>query len=89
MNREHAQRVDFELIKRIVPLAAILERYGVLPELKRVGTQLKGCCPIHKGSNPRQFVVDLNKNVWRCFSPSNAIAAAACSSSSPSWSGLR
>ena len=69
MNSERAQRVDFELIKRTVPLAAILERYGVVPELKRVGAQLKGRCPVHKGGNPRQFVVDLNKNVWRCFSP--------------------
>ena len=69
MNREHARRVYFEQIKRVVPLSAILERFGILPELKRVGTQLKGCCPIHRGSNPRQFVVDLNKNVWHCFSP--------------------
>jgi len=67
MDREHAARVYFEQIKRTVPLAAILERYGILSELKRVGTQLKGCCPIHNGSNSRQFVVDLNKNVWRCF----------------------
>ena len=36
-------------------------------ELKRVGLSLRGCCPIHKGSNPQQFVVDLRKNVWRCF----------------------
>jgi len=69
LNSEHAQRVYFEQINRAVPLEAILQHYDILAELKRVGTQLKGCCPVHKGSNSQQFVVDLNKNVWRCFSP--------------------
>jgi hypothetical protein len=32
-----------------------------------MGPQLKGCCPIHKGTNPKAFVVDPRKNVWRCF----------------------
>jgi len=69
LNKQHAQRVYFEQIKRVVPLEAVLQHYGILSELKREGSQLKGRCPIHKGSNPRQFAVDLNKNVWRCFSP--------------------
>ena len=39
MNKAHAQRiVDFQEIKR-VPLAAILERYNIMTELKRIGTQ--------------------------------------------------
>jgi len=54
---------------RKAPFAAILERYGVLHSLKRAGEQLKGPCPIHGGSNPEQFVVDLDKTVWCCFSP--------------------
>ena len=68
MNTEHAQRVLFEQLKRTIPITAVLAKYGI--ELKRIGTQLKGCCPIHKGSNSRQFVVDENKGLWRCFSPS-------------------
>jgi len=68
VNAQHAQRIYFEQIKRVVPLTAVLARYHI--ELKKVGTSLKGCCPIHKGSNSRQFVVDENKNLWRCFSPS-------------------
>lgn len=70
MNREHASRVmQFQDIKRLVPLATVLERYGVLSELKRVGRQLFGVCPIHNGTNKKQFVVDLNKDsgLWRCF----------------------
>ena len=47
---------------------AVLAKYGI--ELKRQGNNMKGCCPIHKGSNPRQFVVDEAKGLWRCFSPS-------------------
>ena len=69
MNTNHARRVYFEQIRRVVPLAAILERYGILSELKRVGSSHKGCCPIHKGNNRRQFAADLQKNVWKCFSP--------------------
>src|SRR6266702_2104366 len=69
MNQQHARRIYFEQIKRSVSITDVLERYGILSELKRVGSQLKGCCPIHHGSNSRQFVVDLNKNLFHCFSP--------------------
>jgi DNA primase len=68
MDRTHAQRVLFEQLKRTVPIAAILAKYNI--ELKRSGTSLKGCCPIHNGSNPNQFHVDENKGLWKCFSPS-------------------
>ena len=59
--------VDFAELRRAVPLALIISRYGLDAELKRVGSSLHGCCPVHKGTNPAQFVVDLQKNVWRCF----------------------
>jgi CHC2 zinc finger len=59
--------VDFAEFRRIAPLSLILSHYGLDAELKRVGSSLRGCCPIHKGSNPQQFVVDLRRNVWRCF----------------------
>jgi hypothetical protein len=62
-----SQVYDFQAIKRLVPLAAVLERYGVLAKLKRSGTQLVGTCPIHQGTNRKQFVVDPHQNVWRCF----------------------
>lgn len=68
MNRDHAQRVLFEQLKRTVPISAVLARYGI--DLKRSGTSLKGCCPVHHGSNPNQFHVDDNKSLWKCFSPS-------------------
>jgi hypothetical protein len=59
--------IDFAQVRRAVPLALVISHYGLDAEFKRVGSQLRGCCPIHKGTNPQQFVVDLRKDVWRCF----------------------
>jgi len=59
--------IDFDRLRHLVPLSLILSHYGLDAELKRVGSQLRGCCPVHNGSNPAQFVVDLKKGVWRCF----------------------
>ena len=63
MKNAHAQRIYFEQVKRNVPIEAVVARYGI--ELKRQGTSLKGCCPIHNGSNPRQFVI--SNGLWHCF----------------------
>lgn len=57
--------IDFGRLKLAAPIEQVLAFYGV--SLKRMGTQLVGRCPIHKGSNPRAFVVSPAKNVWRCF----------------------
>jgi hypothetical protein len=65
----HAERVYFEQLRRVVRLESVIARYGVLDQLKRSGQQLVGCCPIHRGRNRKQFVVDLAQQVWRCFSP--------------------
>ena len=70
-NKREGTWVDFAELRRLVPLALIISRYGLDAELKRVGSQLRGCCPIHKGTNPAQFVVDLRNNVWRCFGDCN------------------
>ena len=57
--------VDFKEIKANISLKMVLDRYGI--ELKPGGQNLVGCCPIHKGSNPRQFSVNPEKNIWHCF----------------------
>ena len=69
MNREHAERVYFEQLKRTVPIEAVLARYGI--ELKGSPSSRKGPCPIHNGINRTQFVVDANKGLWRCFGDCN------------------
>lgn len=57
--------VDFKRIKEEITIAQVLEHYGV--ELKQSGKSHTACCPIHKGSNPKQFSVNLERNIWRCF----------------------
>ncbi len=63
--------VDFAELRHSVPLSLVISHYGLDAGLKRVGSSLRGCCPIHNGSNPAQFVVDLRKNVWKCFGDCN------------------
>ena len=65
--RKPPYEVDFAHLKRLVPLTLILSRYGFDDAFKRVGVQLKGACPIHNGSNTRQFVIDPKASTWRCF----------------------
>ena len=63
--------IDFAELRRAVPLALVISHYGLDAEFKRVGSLLRGRCPIHKGTNPQQFVVDLRKDLWRCFGDCN------------------
>ena len=61
--------IDFAAVKTAVSLEQVLTHYGVLQTLKPHGsTGLRGCCPIHKGDDPKQFSVTLEKNAWKCFS---------------------
>ena len=59
--------LNFDHLRCTFPLALVISHYGLDAELKRVGSQLRGRCPIHKGSNAEQFAVDLTKGLWRCF----------------------
>lgn len=61
------RHVDYAQLKRDVSLVMVLSRYGLLEGLKRTGRQLRGTCPIHGGSNMRQFLVNPNDSTWRCF----------------------
>ena len=60
--------VDFREVRSRITMEMVLEHYGVLDTFKRTGTRLSGPCPIHGGSNPSQFRVDTEKNIWNCFS---------------------
>jgi len=59
--------VDYRAIKAKVTMEMVLARYGLLDRLRTSGDNRVGCCPIHHGSNPRQFSVSLTKNIWHCF----------------------
>ena len=60
--------VDFRAIRAQITMEHVLQHYGVLHAFKRSGPHLSGPCPIHHGSNPTQFRVDTDKNLWNCFS---------------------
>ena len=59
--------IDFKALKERVSMEMVLDHYGLLEGLKESGQNLVGCCPIHKGSNSRQFSVNLEKNLFNCF----------------------
>jgi len=61
--------LDYKSIKQRATLENVLQHYGVLQTLTGRGPIRRGCCPLHRGSNPGQFVADFNKQLWRCFSP--------------------
>lgn len=57
--------VDFVAIKKAATIEMVCERYKI--PLRRDGDSMRGCCPIHKGSDQRAFVVTPSKQLWRCF----------------------
>jgi DNA primase len=58
---------DFQALKAAVSIERFLDTRDAASGLRRQGGRLVGCCPIHKGDNPNAFVVDLDKNLWHCF----------------------
>lgn len=67
--------INFDAVKR-VPITAVLARLGILETLRRSGSRLVGVCPIHRGTNKRQFSVDENKGLWTCFGDCHASGSA-------------
>ena len=65
-SRQNDRSLDFAAVKRAVSLEMVLARYGYLSDLKRVGWQLAGPCPIC-ATGGRAFVAKLPSNTWSCF----------------------
>lgn len=60
--------MDFEAIKRSVPMTAVLEHYRI-QGLKRSGTaHLRGPCPLHGGEGRETFHINTAEQVFHCFS---------------------
>ena len=63
-------RIEFQDLKSTIGIEKIIAWLAI--DLKKTGThQLRGVCPIHGGSNDRQFVVSTDKNLWHCFGDCN------------------
>jgi DNA primase len=56
---------ELEALKRGVDLVALVREHGV--ELKRTGKSYSGRCPFHSPDKNPSFVVDPEKNLWKCF----------------------
>jgi DNA primase len=67
MQKKGKNWVDYRDLKKLVTMEMVLNRYGLMDNLKASGSSLSGCCPIHHGTNPRQFIANLQKNVFNCF----------------------
>ena len=59
--------VVYQDIKRQVTMEMVLKRYGLWAQMKPSGKNMVSTCPIHNGTNPRQFSVNLERNLWNCF----------------------
>lgn len=68
MTKTRKPFVNFRAIRERITMEQVLEHYGVLHTLKRNGNRLSGPCPIHNGTNPTQFRVETDRNIWNCFS---------------------
>lgn len=62
----------FSRLKRLVSIEQVLAHRGLLAPMRRQTHSLCGPCPIHRGDNPRAFVVSRSKNLWRCFTACDA-----------------
>jgi len=59
--------LDFRLLKRVVSIEHLLRSHGVLSQMRCHGQRLIGPCPVHRGDNPNAFSVDLERQLWYCF----------------------
>jgi DNA primase len=60
--------IDFEVIKRRIPIAAVLRHYRI-DGLGRSGkAHLRGRCPLHEGEGRDTFHVDTAEQIFHCFS---------------------
>ena len=67
---ERPAGIDFATLRRQVTMEQVLRHLGHLDRLRGGGAQRRGPCPVHGSSHAgsRSFSVNLEKNVFRCFS---------------------
>jgi hypothetical protein len=67
MRKNNDVFVDYKLLKTCVSIIMVLDHYGWLRQLKGTGNTVRSTCPIHNGTNDKQFVVNIRNNTWCCF----------------------
>ena len=58
--------VDFAALKQRVSILQVIAMLNLTAGLKAEGDRLVGCCPIHKGSDEREFIVTPARGLWVC-----------------------
>lgn len=61
--------ISFRELRERISIYDVLERYGMLAQLKRQGDELVGLCPFHDDRRP-SFSANTSKNVFQCFAGS-------------------
>lgn len=59
--------VSFKEVKERVSIRDVLLDYYRVEALREMKGKLIGPCPVHGGDSPTAFHVDLEKNIWHCF----------------------
>ena len=59
--------MDFNRIKENLPIKTVLDYYGLLGRLEQHDSRLTGPCPLHHGDNETAFNVNLENNLYYCF----------------------
>jgi transposase len=60
--------INFDHLKRQLPLARVLDQLGLSARLRGSGPQRRCACPLHRGdARGRTFSVNLDDNVFQCF----------------------
>ena len=59
--------VDFAALKASVLVEDVLERYGLMGQLRPKGFQLVGPCPLCESQHETAFQADTEKDCWYCF----------------------
>ena len=57
--------IDFEEVKQVVPFDVVLSKLDVMNQLRRVGDEIRGKCPICGGE--RSFSANPVKGMYNCF----------------------
>jgi DNA primase len=63
--------LNLRRLKQTVTIEQVLSDEGLLDRFRRRGSRLVGPCPLHGGDNPTAFTVDLDRNIWHCFTGCN------------------
>ena len=59
--------ISIKEIKSRLSIETVLNHYGLLNNIRQKGSSFVGPCPIHGGDNLNAFHVNVEQNIWNCF----------------------